>query len=136
MSEQNSNGASAALGMLPTHCDRRRKTVNIKMPVGEMTSFIEGIEKRKRNGEALLASLSQIPAGQTPDLIVVFKGEAYVLPTIPDDAKQDLAIRRALNVACGADEAHTFYDVPAPTARGPKSDSNGASNGASEEAAQ
>ena len=130
------NGATSALGLLPVHCDRRRKFINLKMPVGDMTAALEGIEKRKRNGEALLASLSQIPAGQTPDLIVVFKGEAYVLPTIPDDAKQDLAIRRALNVACGADEAHTFYDVPATTARGPKSDSNGASNGASEEAAQ
>jgi hypothetical protein len=130
------NGGAMPLAMLPTQCDRSGKTVNVKVHPDEIKGYIEGIEARKRNGTALLQSLAQIPKGQMPDLIVVFKGVAVVHPTIPENAKQDLAIRRALNAALGADDERKFFDVPAPTARSSKdttpTTSNSADHGADE----
>jgi len=117
------NETATVLGMLPIPCCRQNKIVHVHMPVDEMKGYIEAMEARARNGAALLKNLEQIPDGQTPDLIVVFKGQAFVLPTIPDNAKQDVAIRRALNTALGADATdNKFFDVPAPTSREKKSD--------------
>lgn len=115
------NTAAEALGMLPITCDRKGKTVNVHMPVSAMTPYLATMAARTKNGSALIASLEAIPDGQTPDLVVIFKGQAFVLPTIPDDAKQDLAIKRALNTALGADATgRTFFPVPEPTPRGDK----------------
>ena len=122
---------SGLIGMLPVMCARRRKTVNVQIPVDDMKGYIQGIEARERNGKALLVSLEEIPEGQTPDLVVIYRGQAFVLPTVVDDAKQDLAVKRALNVALGADEATTFFDVPAPASRAPRTGAAAASNGAS-----
>lgn len=125
MSENNTKPSAAPLGMLPIHCDRKNKTVNVNLPVDDMKAYLESYEARRRNGAALLSSLEAIPAGQTPDLVVIFKGQAFVLPTIPDDAKQDVAIRRSLNAALGADTSGTtFFDVPAPTVRAAKTPSS------------
>lgn len=123
------NGGALALAMFPTQCDRSGKTVNVKVHPDEIKGYIEAIEARKRNGAALLENLGKIPDGELPDLIVVFKGEAYVQPTIPENAKQDLAIRRALNAALGADDEHTFFTVPAPTPRNAKDVTPATSNG-------
>lgn len=136
------NASAAALGMLPIDCARKGKTVNVKLPVAEMEKYLQDMNARKVNGDTLLETLSAIPDGQIPDLIVVFRNEAYILPTIPEDAKQDLAVRRALNAALGHGtvdsdgNTRSFFDVPAPTERGPKNasaattTSNGAGEGA------
>lgn len=119
MTDNKTPGAERT-GMIPVTCPRKGKTVNVRMPVSAMGTYISDIEARERNAVSLLETLGQLPAAQVPDLIVVFRGQPFALPTIPVDEKQDIAIRRALNTALGGDvtvNAGKYYDVPPATSR-------------------
>ena len=116
MSNTNTN-ANASAGTSKIYvevaipCSRKGKTLNARVPHNEVEALVAGVDKRARNAQMMQEQFTQVPPDQLPHLIIVYKGQAVLLPTVHDS--NDEAIKRALNAAIGSDA----FDVPAPVKR-------------------
>jgi hypothetical protein len=75
-------------------CDRTKKTHKIPMTLEEAGTHKKRVGEKGANAEEIRSFLGGIPHPR-PDLVVMFRGEIVVLPTVVD--KKDATLMRLLS---------------------------------------
>jgi len=79
---------------VPVTCDRTKKTHKIPMTLEEAGRHQTRVAEKAANADEITSFLGGLPHPK-PDLVVMFRGEIIVLPTVVD--KKDATVMRLLH---------------------------------------
>jgi hypothetical protein len=79
---------------VPVMCSRTKKTHKVPMTLEQAAKYNENLELKETNAQEVASFLGGLPFPK-PDLVVMFRGEVVVLPTVVD--KKDATVLRLLN---------------------------------------
>lgn len=79
---------------VPVVCDRTKKTYMVSMTLDDAAQHMKKIADKQANAAEVASFLNGLPYPK-PDLVVMFRGQLVVLPTVVD--KKDSTVMRLLH---------------------------------------